>query len=59
MIKTFKMIKKIQKWGNGLGIYFDTKEIQLLGLRNGDKVDLSDIFLIQATNIQKKEKKKC
>ena len=48
------MIKQLKQWGAGLGIYFDSKEIELLGLRENDKIDLSDIFLIQAKNLQNK-----
>ena len=43
------MIKKLLKWGNGLGIYFDTKDIELYGMKINDKIDLSDMFLTQIT----------
>ena len=51
------MIKKLIKWGNGLGIYFDSKEMEYLGLKMGDKIDLSDMFLITG-KIKKGVKKK-
>lgn len=52
------MIKQLKRWGSGLAIYFDTKEIELLGLRENDKIDLSDIFLIQVTKFKSNKLKK-
>lgn len=39
------MEKKLKKWGNGLGIYFDTNDIETFGMKENDIVDLSDMFL--------------
>lgn len=41
------MIKKLITLGEGLAIYFTKKEIELFGLIEGDKLDLSNIFLTQ------------
>ena len=42
------MEKQLKQWGSGLAIYFNTNEIELLGLKEGDIVDLSDIFKIRS-----------
>ena len=46
------MKKKIKKYGNGLVIHFTKEEVELYGLREGDVIELDDMF------IQKQNKKK-
>jgi len=41
------MIKQLKEWGAGLAIYFESKEVELLNLKAGDEIDLSDIFKIK------------
>ena len=43
------MIKQLKQWGNGLAIYFDSNEIETYGMKLGDKIDLSDMFLTQVS----------
>lgn len=52
------MIKILKRWGSGLGIYFDNEEIDLYGLKEGDKLDLSDFFLIDSVKLKKLPKSK-
>jgi hypothetical protein len=46
-----KFEKKLQKFGEGLMIYFSKREIEIFKLKNGMILDLSDMF------IKKRDKK--
>lgn len=37
------MNRKLKKWGFGFGIYFTKDEIEELGYKEGDVIDISDI----------------
>ena len=39
--------KRLKKWGNSLVVVFNKEDIDLYGMKEGDIVDLSDLFLIQ------------
>ena len=40
------MLKQLKRWGNNLVIVFTKEEEELYGMVEKDKVDLSDLFLI-------------
>jgi len=53
------MIKILKRWGNNLVITFTNEEEKTFGMIEGDEVDLSDLFLIDAKyKPSKKEVKK-
>jgi len=50
------MIKRLINLSGGLVIYFTKKEIELFGLKEGDVIDLSDMFLTQVKKFTKEKK---
>lgn len=48
------MEKTLKPWGSGLGIYFNSNEIEKLEMKEGDKIDLSDMFLINVQSLKQK-----
>lgn len=53
-----QQIKSLKKWGSGLGIYFDKEEVKNLGMIENDKVDISDMFLIDEVALSKNKRGK-
>jgi len=43
----FNMIKTLKRWGNNLVVVFTKEEEQMFGMIENDKLDLSDLFLIE------------
>lgn len=45
------MRKIIKKWGDGLGIYFDKEDVKIYGLKEGEVIDLDDIFMVKEEKV--------
>lgn len=41
------MKKIIKKWGNSLVIRFSPDDVSMFGLREGDVVDIADMFVME------------
>lgn len=51
------MIKKVKKWGNTLVIMFNKEEQEVYNIKEGDKLDLSDLVNLGKTQLNKKNLK--
>ena len=49
------MLKKLKRWGAGLGVYFDKEEVSNYQMVEGDTIIIDDMLLF---NTQSKKTKK-
>lgn len=47
MFVNFAMKKLILRWGANMGIRFSKEEQKILGIKEGDVIDISDIVVIK------------
>lgn len=54
----FNMLKQLKRWGNNLVIVFTKEEEELYGMKESDKIDMSDMFLIDKKGDKHENKQK-